>query len=94
MDLTGAASYSEVQGIDFNNLATALKLFPNPASRYIKISNLPANATVRIVSITGSVYTLPVNNGDIDVSRLSAGIYFAQVIVSNSITATLKFVKQ
>jgi hypothetical protein len=94
VDLTGAASYSAVQGINFSNLATAMQVLPNPASRYIKISNLPANATVRIVSINGSVYTLPVSNGDIDVSRLSAGVYFAQVIVSNSITGTLKFVKE
>jgi hypothetical protein len=71
-----------------------MQVLPNPASRYIKISNLPANATVRIVSMNGSVYTLSVNNGNIDVSHLPAGIYFAQVIVSNSITGTLKFVKE
>jgi hypothetical protein len=94
VDLTGAANYSAVQGINFSNLATAMQVSPNPASRQIKISNLPANATVRIVSMNGNVYKLPVNNGNMDVSSLSAGVYFAQVIVSNSITGTLKFVKE
>jgi surface protein len=94
VDLSGAVSYSEVLGLNFNNLATTLRVSPNPANTHIKISNLPTNATVRIVSITGSVYTLPVDNGNIDVSSLSPGTYFVQVIVSNSLTGTLKFVKQ
>jgi surface protein len=94
VDINGTANYSAVQGINFSNLATAMQVSPNPTTGNIKISNLPANATVRIVSINGSIYNLPVNNGNIDVSRLPAGIYFAQVIVSNSITGTLKFVKE
>jgi surface protein len=94
MDLDGAASYSDVQGVNFSNLPTAMQVSPNPANKHIKISNLPANATVRIVSMNGSVYTLPVNNGNINISSLPAGVYFAEVVVSNSIIGKLKFVKQ
>jgi hypothetical protein len=94
VDINGNVKLSSIVNVSFIGNNAIMYVSPNPAKEHIKIHHLPANALVRIVSINGNVYTLPMNDGSMNVSRLPAGIYFVQISVSNSVIAKLEFVKQ
>lgn len=56
----------------------SITLFPNPANDRVHI-NLPEHqmpASVRLVSIVGTAWTLPVQDGSADISNLPPGVYF------------------
>ena len=70
-------------GIDDNNLANSLSVYPNPVSDVLRIANASnlANASFSIVDILGKTVVQPkaLNNDAIDVSILSAGVYILSV---------------
>ncbi|MDR1543528.1 MAG: T9SS type A sorting domain-containing protein [Prevotellaceae bacterium] len=53
-------------------------LFPNPATDILYISGVSENENVRIFDISGRTVSAQMNNGAIDVSSLSNGIYMLQ----------------
>jgi hypothetical protein len=87
----GAAKYSTIKTVSFNNLKTAgIELLINPATTHTKIniqSLLTGNATVELVNSNGKLVVqkkLHVFSGDniitLDgLSNLSAGLYFVRV---------------
>jgi hypothetical protein len=93
VDISGNAELSDIVNISFNG-NSGMYISPNPAKGNIKIHNLPEDASVQFTGVNGRTYKLPVNNGNIDVEQLSAGVYFVRVSVSNSVVAKLKFVKE
>ncbi len=81
-------------GIADNSLNEKVKLYPNPATSFVNV-DLPADAELRLVNITGQELMSQKNTSvseRIDLSNLSKGIYFIQII-HNSEHATIKLLK-
>lgn len=81
-------------GIADNLLRDKVKLYPNPATSFVNI-DLPANAELRLINITGQEVMYRKGTSDserIDLSNLADGIYFVQV-VHNAERATIKLLK-
>lgn len=68
-------------GIEGNDKATVLMVYPNPAENTV-IVNAEPNARVTIYSATGAIAAIGFTNTEIPVSGLEAGIY--QVVVNNN----------
>lgn len=69
-----------------------LKVSPNPASEFLIIENNEISQTIKIISLFGKIeMILNIKEGDykIDVSGLSAGLYFLKTESNNS----YKFIK-
>ena len=62
------------------NESSRLVLYPNPASNYIRIEGIEANAEVRIYNAMGALVKVVNTNADeeIGISDLSAGLYFVR----------------
>jgi hypothetical protein len=71
-----------------------MSIYPNPATSIINIKNAPELSTVKVYDIIGHVKALTItNNGSVDVSGLSNGIYYLEVS-SKSGKSTFMFVKK
>lgn len=70
--------------------STALKIFPNPAGDYIKVSDGIVNATVKLFDTYGHViYSSPFNTSEvISLQVLKSGIYYIQL--TNHSTGEIK----
>lgn len=85
-------------GLEKNELASSLSLFPNPttADLNIKFSKNLGTATVDITTLNGQkviTTTIDANNTQtINTNNLSSGVYFAKISTSDA-TTTLKFIK-
>ena len=93
------ATASEKDHQSIPAIAPSLRMYPNPASDYITITGLPANAqsTITITDGLGKAIALysTTNTAQykVDVSKLTAGIYYARV-QANGKREVLKFVKE
>lgn len=70
----------------------ALLLYPNPASDYINLKGVPADANITVFNISGMVISNMLADGDvlsIDVANYKSGVYFIKI---NS--DVVKFVKK
>lgn len=65
-----------------------VKVYPNPAKDILSIDNLPSNASVSLMDLSGrTVSILNTNANSFDVSSLSKGVYILKIkSVNNSIT--------
>jgi Secretion system C-terminal sorting domain len=72
-----------------------IKLFPNPASEILNVTNLTTNsASFSILDIQGKVLKSgSLNNGFLSVSELAQGVYFIKISEENKHTIK-KFIKQ
>lgn len=86
---TTNVNITENSQINFN-------ILPNPANEYIQLSGLPEKpCDAKVIDAVGNIVTCSKisNNGKIDISALSNGIYFLK-ITSESGSAVRKFVKR
>ncbi|MBT4679308.1 T9SS type A sorting domain-containing protein [Flavobacteriaceae bacterium] len=71
---------SSAQAISNNNLKLnkTIKLFPNPSTDFIKVSELTAKENYKIFTILGSEIKRGSvsNNETIDIRNLNSGVYF------------------
>jgi hypothetical protein len=87
------ARYSENCLLDIKDLATIdFQLFPNPAENMLNIQSTENIENVKIYSTQGFLVK-EVYSKSIDVSQLSAGMYFAQITL-NGKSFTKKFIKE
>jgi alpha-tubulin suppressor-like RCC1 family protein len=60
-----------------------IKVFPNPATGIITITNIPENSNVNVIDITGktikTVFLIDETTLNLDVLHLGNGVYFVQV---------------
>lgn len=99
-ETTGQVSVGTNVGIDDNELASLIVLYPNPSSGKINIT-LPANMVTNellVHDLVGElVYTLNKPNANqlsLDVSSLSDGIYYVTLMINNqAITKKLVLTK-
>jgi hypothetical protein len=90
---TGSAAYlSKKVMIPVNN---EINVYPNPATNVLNIVAQEA-VNVNIFSIEGKQLINAANTTSVDVSRLAAGTYMAQVrsAANNTLIKTVKFTKQ
>ncbi len=74
------------------NILDFISLFPNPAESYITIQNLPKDASLKIYSIEGKIVNTLSNSATIDISKLTTGLYYLEIISDNE-KRTIKFIK-
>jgi len=75
------------------SLDSAILIYPNPAKDLINIQTSEPIREVKIYSSTGSLILTPEPSKTIDISRLSKGLYFIQVMQQGNIITTRKFTK-
>jgi len=71
----------------------AMKVFPNPTSDILTLTNAPINASFQVLDHTGRVcLSGKLNPNQINVSDLSVGVY-SVVVYSNNASLHTRFVK-
>ena len=81
-DIDGKFSYSRTIRIDFN-AGNKLRIYPNPASKYIVVSGLNAGTVVQLYSVDGKKFQEVRSSGstvEVDTRSISKGIFFVRVI--------------
>ena len=71
--------------------------YPNPAIEKTTVSGITAGNIIRLLDITGriiSTQTATGNSLDIRLSGLSSETYTIQVLDNNTLSATIKLIKQ
>lgn len=91
VDINGNFSYSKT--VSAIVTASAISVFPNPASTYVKVSGAASDAQYKIINEAGQVIPVSVAGNRINIVNLGIGTYFLQ-ITSNGITKTVKIIKQ
>lgn len=94
--LTGTDCSIEIPMGLQENLQSSVKVYPNPASSYIRIESSTQNIErVTIYNTLGQVVkTQNINGADIDVSGLSRGTYLLKIETTQGKTSTHKIIKQ
>ncbi|MFC7775082.1 reprolysin-like metallopeptidase [Flavobacterium sp. GCM10027622] len=101
-----AFSYGQVEDYTINITAAAreedsfesivvndIKLYPNPTSSILNVTSVSENASFRVYNIMGqTILDGKINNGTIDVSRLTNGNYIME-ISDNGNSTTKRFIK-
>ena len=80
-------------GIEHNSLTTKqIKIYPNPTTDYLEISNLETNTNYSVYSVDGKLaLTGKIISGErVNISKLNAGSYFLSLEDGN----TYKFIKK
>lgn len=95
-DKNGAiGSPSSVKGSMIS--ASTISIYPNPAQEYIIIESNKTKKEVRIHSLSGQVFMLPISYSEdkvhVDVSSLSSGFYTVSILTDTDITTTT-FIKR
>lgn len=98
IDLDGKVDYSSIISINaFQNNTAELKLFPNPATDQIHLTNAITGNSFRIISLQGQIIQTGIfttANPTITISNLSSGMYILQIVAENKVSQNLKFVKK
>jgi len=85
-------SISDLVYVQEQNLEETIKVYPNPASDFmnIQLEQIKGDITIQLINLSGQVAMQKQTDAEqeqqqIDISRLSAGIYIVKIITSNSI---------
>ncbi|MEM9885370.1 MAG: galactose oxidase-like domain-containing protein [Bacteroidota bacterium] len=88
--LTLTVSTSANSGIEARTEATkTISIYPNPANDILSIKGVDEESLISVIDISGRVLIEAIGQPQLDISELSAGIYFIKVN-----DAILKFVKE
>ena len=95
VDQDGSFQFGDIVTIDFDH-NSSLTVYPNPASSYIILPIATQAQTVNIYSVNGHkvISGIKVSKGQkVDVSRLSSGIYLAEMTDGDS-RSVVRFIKK
>ncbi|HET8809613.1 MAG TPA: BspA family leucine-rich repeat surface protein [Flavobacteriaceae bacterium] len=95
--ITNMVSTEIVENLSAENfeLASNIRLYPNPTNGILNISSETELEKVELFSITGNRLLLQENSlGKIDLHRFSEGIYFLKIIGENGTEVVKKIVKK
>jgi hypothetical protein len=86
----GCIVFSEPYGINsLDEISKKIKIFPNPSSNFIEISDMDNISKISITDINGkSVYETTENKTVINISKLNKGIYFIKIETEKEIIFT------
>lgn len=103
-DFDGKFTYSNIAAVNFDNAASLMVVYPNPAKDVLQLEYTAVAAgklEIQVLDAKGSVVVKDVlaitagrNTGRINVSSLSQGAYFLRYKDSEGKTALIRFVKQ
>lgn len=82
-----AVAISEITSLDDD-----LKIYPNPAGDMVKVSNYEKMIDLSLYDIYSNSIPVNFNDGELDLSKVSPGIYFIHITTGKSST-TLKLVQ-
>lgn len=98
VDLDGTFAYSNIVVLFNEDASTGeFSVFPNPTTTYLNIKGLPENGgVVNVMDQLGRVVIAgaPVENGQVNVSRLPNGVYFIELRNSAQETSVKRFIKE
>ncbi len=84
--------------IAFNAKNTKIKIYPNPTTDYISISNIENTAKLEIYDITGKLYyeakSSSNNYENIKISDFPIGMYLIRILTNENEYLTSKFIKK
>lgn len=92
---TSACFNISIAGVNNLNTDAYFKLFPNPATTSLTLTNLPTDATIQLIDQTGRIVTTEnatTQTQSIATNTLHSGIYFVHVTGKNGETSTQKLV--
>ncbi len=73
----------------------SLVVYPNPAADFITINSSAQNALLQLTDVTGKlIRSEKISSIAINVSQLSAGLYFGRITGSDNSSSVFKFVKE
>jgi hypothetical protein len=82
-------------GTSVNDLSDAdVNLYPNPASEKLFVQSKGNIKSLKCIDFSGQTVELKNENNSIDISGLSNGIYFLDIIMENGKSVSMKFVKE
>ncbi|GEM_PF-695433 len=98
VDKDGKYSYSPVRTIDYSNTAAQpIVVYPSPATSHITVSGVKTGVNIKVISVDGRVLLTEKasgNNHDVNINKLTPGVYIIQTIDNNTITGTIRFTKK
>ncbi|MDN3693427.1 T9SS type A sorting domain-containing protein [Chryseobacterium tructae] len=80
--------------VDLNSKKTEIKIYPNPSSDYITITSKEDIKKVMINSLDGKTVLTTGNSRNINVSKLSKGVYILQGELKNGTVISKKIIKK
>jgi len=98
-ELNGNSTYSNVAAINFTTKAS-LRVYPNPATDYVKITNTTTGIVeIQVTDILGKVvrnivYNDAATEHSLYVGNLKAGMYFIQAYVNKQKLAAIQMLKK
>ncbi|MBK8518692.1 MAG: T9SS type A sorting domain-containing protein [Saprospiraceae bacterium] len=81
---------------DYFRISEDIKVYPNPATDYIQISNVNSVKKIVVINILGKEMKtfIHYNNAQHDISELKSGMYIVKLLdEKNKVVRTLKFNK-
>ncbi len=84
--------YEAPMNIDLS-VENKIRVYPNPASEFIQISNVEYNSVIQVFDMYGKELIRKKNQSYLDLSGINAGIYILIVSNDSHQLAVLKFVK-
>ncbi|PZP45461.1 MAG: hypothetical protein DI598_13245 [Pseudopedobacter saltans] len=98
IDLDGSFKTGNVISIVLTSTQEQVKLYPNPTSGYITLSNVKKGESIQIFNVLGNlIKVVPITSEQltIDVSSLKSGVYFVKRISADKLKSyeTIKFIK-
>ena len=88
----GAFEFGGTLSTNDNILFEGVTIFPNPTQNVLQVSGIEDIEELTIFSILGKLEKKVINSSTVDVSNLSKGIYFLQIVKNNE-TLAKKFIK-
>jgi hypothetical protein len=70
-----------------------IKIYPNPATDFIKVKNIKSIKNLQITDVKGSTYPVQIQNNQINISFLPSGIYFLH-IQNEDVSIKKQFIKK
>lgn len=80
-------------GVGGEFLEGEISIFPNPTVDIVNINNLPLEAEVRLLDVSGKLL-MKTNTSSIDLSERESGLYFIEVLSGGEEETKIKIIKQ
>ena len=96
VNLDGSYSFSDIRVVSIKERST-FYIYPNPSNKILSISGVEGTESILIYDMRGQlkmdVSLSSINTKDIDISKLSVGIYLMKILSKHS-TQVISFIKQ
>jgi len=93
-DYDGQYEYSQIRAINFAS-STKVIIYPNPANDILNIVGVEMSNTKYIYNSTGKLVKQITNNSNtLNISGLSPGIYYIQIVMIDGNIINQEFVKE